>query len=319
MARFYVTFDNSSNTTLDGTSTTYSFDRLAYPSSPNPGPGHKTAILNARAALSTQFYNAIEVGNRNGTLGITVPTDGYTIAGGTISHSNLYTNTEAVYNSDLRDRPQPPITVANSTAVSPADSWSIAQSYYTDCNNAFNAAMADVLGLQDHPAGGVYGRINSSTYGVYDKDLVLRSLWHDDGMNYFAWDDFTPGRPKSIAVNVSTTNVIVTGFGDYMYNMDRHAKIFVSYSGRIIKGGTPNSVSASATEFAAGSTQCTFAHGITGLTPTTDTWDQFTVTAYLQLAAGQGLYPIAFGSGSLPAISGGNTQITNQSGAINAA
>jgi len=316
MARFYVTFDNSSNATLDGTSTTYSFDRLAYPSSPNPGPGLKTALINARAALSTQFYGQIADANKDGTLGITVPTDGYTVSSGNLSGTNLYTNTEAVYNSDLRDRPQPPITVSNSTAVSPADAWTIAESYYTDCNTAFQNAMSAVLGLQSQPAGGIYGRLNSTTSPVADKDRTLRALWHDQGMTYFAWDDYTPGRPTSIAVNVSTTNVIVTGINNYEFSMDRHASIYVSYAGRIIKGGTPYSVSGNTT-VSAGGTQAAMAHGITGLTPTTDTWDQMDIIAYYTLT-NQGVYPTAFGSGSIT-VSGRNQTLTNQSGAINAA
>lgn len=311
MARFYFTFNNTSNGTLDGTSSTYSFDRLTITN----GSTHKTAVLNARAALSSQIYSQIENVNKNGTLGITVPTDGYTISSGNIAGTNLYTNTEAVYNSDTRDRPAPPITVSNSTAVSPADPWSVGEVYYTDCTTAVNNMMAAVGGFQSQPTGGVYGRINSTTSPVSSATNTLRTLWHDSDMNYFAWDDYTPGRPISIAVNVSTTNVIVTGINNYEFSMDRHATIYVSYAGRIIKGGTPYSVSGNTT-MAAGSVEAAMAHGITGLTPTTDTWDQMDIIAYYTLT-NQGVYPVALGSGSIT-VSGRNQTLTNQSGAINA-
>jgi hypothetical protein len=314
MARFYITFDNSTNTTLEGFGTGFCFNRLAYPTSPsNPGPGLRTALLNARAALSTQFYAQIADANKNGTLGITVPTDGYTVSGGSIQGSNLYTNTEAVFNSDLRDRPQPPITVANSTAVSPADPWTIAESYYTDCNTAFQNAMSPVLGLQSQDPGGVYGRINSTTSPVYSKSLLLQSLWHDQEMNYFAWDDYTPGRPTSIAVNVSTTLVIVTGINNYEFSMDRNASITVSFAGRIFKGSTPYFVSGSQT-FAAGTAQAQIPHNLAGV-QIGDTWDQFDVIAYYTLTD-QGVYPTAFGSGSIT-VSGRNQSLINQSGAVN--
>lgn len=311
MARFYATFDNSANATLDGTGSGFCFDQLTFTN----GASLKTALVNARSDLSTQFYAAIDAANRNGNLGVTVPTDGYTVSGGNLSSSQLYTNTEAVYNSDTRDRPAPPITVSNSTAISPADSWSIAQSYYTACNTAFQNAMAGIGGFQSQPAGGVYGRINSTTSPVSSATNTLNSLWHDSDMTYFAWDDYTPGRPTSIAVNVSTTLIIVTGINNYEFSMDRHATIFVSYAGRIIKGGVPQSVSGSQT-FSAGTTQAQIAHGVTGLTAGTDTWDQMDIIAYYTLT-NQGVYPVALGSGSIT-VSGRNQTLTNQSGTINA-
>lgn len=307
MARFYATFDNSTNATLEGTSSTYSFDRLTFTS----GAALKSALLSARATLSSQFYAQINAANQNGNNGVVVPTDGYTIGGGNLSGTNLYTNTQAVYNSDLRDRPNPPITVSNSTAVSPADSWTIAQTDYTACNTAFLNAMAGIGGLQSQPAGGVYARLNS----VNSRTMTLESLWHDNDMTYFAWDDYTPGKPTSIAVNVSTANVIVTGLSNYEFSMDRHASIYVSYAGRIIKGGVPQSVSGNTTVSAGGSS-ANMAHGVTGLTAGVDTWDQMDIIAYYTLT-NQGVYPVALGSGSTT-VSGGNQTLTNQNGTINA-
>ena len=323
MARFYMTFDNSTNATLEGTGTANCFDRLPYPTSPsNPGPGLRTALLNARTALSAQFYAQIATANQNGTLGIVVPSDGMLISGANLSNdpsvapAGLYTNTEAVYNSDLRDRPQPPITVSNSPNNAPVtpDAWTVPLSYYTDCTTAFQNAMSPVLGLNSQDPGGVYGRLNSTTSPVYSKALLLQSLWHDNGMTYFAWDDYTPGRPTSIAVNVSTTDVIVTALNNYEFKMDRNASIYVSYAGRIIKGGTPYSVSGNTT-LVAGSSQAFMPHGITGLT-LADSWDQMDVIAYYTLT-NQGVYPTAFGSGSIT-VSGRNQTLTNQSGSIQA-
>jgi hypothetical protein len=307
MARFYATFDNSANLTLEGTSSTYSFDRLTFTN----GASLRSALLSARTTLSSQFYAQINAANQNGNNGVVVPTDGYTIGGGNLSGTNLYTNTQAVYNSDLRDRPNPPITVSNSTAVSPADSWTIAQSDYTACTTAFLNAMAGIGGLQSQPAGGVYARLNS----VNSQAMTLESLWHDSNMTYFAWDDYTPGSPTSIAVNVSTTNVIVTGLSNYEFSMDRHASIYVSYAGRIIKGGVPQFVSGNTTVSAGGSS-ANMAHGVTGLTAGTDTWDQMDIISYYTLT-NQGVYPVALGSGSTT-VSGGNRTLTNQSGTINA-
>jgi hypothetical protein len=132
-------------------------------------------------------------------------------------------------------------------------------------------------------------------------------------MTYFAWDDYTPGRPTSIEVNVSTTLVIVTGINNYEFSMDRNASITVSFSGRIFKGATPYSVSGSQT-FPAGTTQAQIAHNLAGV-QVGDTWDQFAVTAYYTLT-NQGVYPTAFGSGAIT-VSGRNQSLTNQSGTVN--
>lgn len=307
MARFYATFDNSANLTLEGTGSGFCFDRLTFTN----GSALKTALLTARSDLSAQFYAQINNANKNGSLGVVVPSNGYTISGGNLSSTELYTNTEAVYNSDTRDRPAPPITTGNSTAIVPADPWTVAESYYNACNTAFQNAMAGIGGLQSQPVGGVYGRINSTTSPVSNATNALNSLWHDTGMTYFAWDDYTPGRPTSIAVNVSTTQVIVTGINNYEFSMDRHAKIFVSYVGNINGQGAGNINNF--VEFAAGSTQATFNHGIT--CQAGDPWNQLDVIVYYQLQ-NQGVYPVALGSGAIT-VNGRDQTLTNQSGTVN--
>lgn len=323
MARFYFTFDNTENTTLGTQSTTYAFDRLSFPSVSNPGPALRTALLNARSALSIQFYSQITTANRDGSLGITVPTDGYVVSGGNIQNDTypsgpgLYTNTEAIYNSDFRDRPQPPITKSNSTAItSPPLSrasapWSIPASYYNNCTIALQNVMAAVLGdaSGQQPSGGIYARLAS----VYDKDLTLRSLWHDANMTYFAWDDYTPGTPGALTVNVSTTNVIISGFpGTQPFKMDAYAKIFVSYVGNIDGQG---SGSASVYhEFPAGTTQAVIPHNIAGL-QNGDPWNQMDIRAYYRLE-NQAVYPAAFGSGAI-SVNGQTYTLLNQQGAVN--
>ena len=312
MARFYFTFDNSENTTLNCTGSGFCFDRLAITS----GATHKTAVINARSALSSQMYAVMDTANKNGTLGITVPTDGLTISGSNLQNDaypsgpGLYTNTEAVYNSDTRDRPAPPITKSNSTGVSPDDPWIVPVSYYNDCTTAVNNMMAAVGSFASgaQPAGGIYGRIAS----VNSATNMLRTLWHDSDTNYFGWDDYTPGRPTSIAVNVSTTQVIVTGINNYEFKMDRHAKIFVSYVGNI--NGTGVGSATNFVEFAAGSTQATFNHGVSGLSGG-EPWSAMDVRAYYQLA-NQGVYPVALGSGSIT-VNGSDRVLLNQSGAVN--
>lgn len=300
MARFYATFDNSTNGTLEGTSTTYSFNRLTFTN----GATLKTNLLNARSALSAQMYTDMATVDQDGTRGVVVPTDGYTRSGGNLTWTELYTKTAAVWPSNPRERPTATITVANSTLITPSVAdGSVTETYYTDAQTALQNALAGIAG------SGPYARLGPDPW------TTLVTLHNDHDMTYFAWDDFLPGRPTSIAVNVSTTNIIVTGLSNYEYNMDRHATIYVSYAGRIIKSGTPQSVSGNTT-VAAGSTEATLAHGVTGLTGGVDTWDTMDIITYYTLT-NQGVYPTALGAGSITA-SGSNRTLTNQSGTIDA-
>lgn len=187
MARFYATFNNS---TVDAL-VSDKFERKEYTN----GSTLKTALVNARAALSAGFYAAINPQNRDGSLGIVVPQGTFTNDGTNISFTNLYTNPEAAWPSNPQVRPTAPITTSGSTPVSPTDGGSFTASLYTDAQTALGNALA---GIAD---GGPNGRLGLNAW------RTLASLWHDHDLTYFAWDDFTPGTPQSL----QNTGNVVTG------------------------------------------------------------------------------------------------------------
>lgn len=184
MARFYATFNNSTVSALEAASGSNYYQRKAFTN----GTTLQTALVNARAALSSAVYAELTAGNRDGTLGRVIPVNAFTLDGSNLSWTNLYTNSAAEWPADPRVRPTAQITIANSTAVSPSDGGVVSQSLYTDATTALGNALA---GIAD---GGPNGRIG------LDPWRTLASLWHDHDLTYFAWDDFTPGTPQNITV-----------------------------------------------------------------------------------------------------------------------
>jgi hypothetical protein len=183
MARFYGTFDNSTNSGLEAASGSNYYERKAF----TDGTTLQTALVNTRAALSSAVYGQLNAVNRNGDLGIVVPSGAITIGGGSLSFGNVYTNTGAVWPSDPRVRPTTQITVANSVAVSPVDGGSITASLYTDATTALGNALAGIAG------GGPNGRLGLDAW------RTLASIWHDHALTFLAWDDFTPGQVQGLS------------------------------------------------------------------------------------------------------------------------
>lgn len=179
MARFYSTFDDSSVAALEAINAANAYQRVLMPS----GSSLKSALLSARSALSTEAYNVINAGNRDGSLGIVVPSNVVTRISPNYAWSNLYENPGAVWPADPRVRPTAPIlsTDPASTAVIPTDEGTIPDSFYTNAQTAVENVLAGMTG------GGPRARIGLNPY------RTLASIWHDHAMTFFAWDDFTPG------------------------------------------------------------------------------------------------------------------------------
>jgi hypothetical protein len=183
MARFYAHRNNTTVSGLEVINAANCYERNAV-NTTNAGTA-RTAMINARATLSASFYSSIDVGNRDGTQGIVVPADAYTNNGTTISGTNLYTNTGAIWPSDPRVRPTAQIVIANSNAVSPADNFSAPTSEYDTARQAVQDYFTAITG------GSPYARLGLNPF------RTLASIWHDHNLDYFAWDDFTPGQLQS--------------------------------------------------------------------------------------------------------------------------
>lgn len=197
MARFYSTF---SGTPFAGTDIAEdsSGNRYTY-SAMTGGTTLKTNLLNARTALSAQFYADLDDQYENGNDKWVIPSNDYTRAAGTFAASNIYKNDFAQWQSDPKVRsfattePVGTITIGNSNTQT-AQSISFADSYYTDATSALDAALVAIAN------GGPTGRATNKPL------QTLASLFHDHDMTYLAWDDFTPGVPQSLTLGTVTSD-----------------------------------------------------------------------------------------------------------------
>jgi hypothetical protein len=205
MARWYASFTNTDVTAVQD----LLYERVAI----SNGSTLKDALVSTRQALSDAAYAVINAGNRDGSLGIVVPTDVVTRAAGNYSWSNLYTNTGAVWPSDPRVRPTAQILSTNSTAVSPTDAGTISDTDYSNAQTALENCFTAMTG------GGPRGRIGLSPW------RTLASIFHDHALTYLAWDDFTPGTVQGLlAAGFGTApnySVAVT-WTSYQYTNDEN-------------------------------------------------------------------------------------------------
>ena len=142
------------------------------------------------------MYAQLNAANQDGSLGVTVPTDGFTIGGGTLSGTNVYTNAQAVWQSDPRAvktsvSTVTNITVANSVAVSPADPYSISSTLYTDATTAVQNVLNGIAAPSGFTGNGPYARLGQYPW------RTLASIWNDHPLTLIAWDDYSPGAPST--------------------------------------------------------------------------------------------------------------------------
>jgi hypothetical protein len=227
MARFYASFDNSTVSAIEATSGNNYYQRLAITN----GATLKTALVAARDALSAAMYAQLDTVNKNGLLGVVAPADGFTIGGGVLSGSNIYTNAQAVWQSDPRAvktsvSTVTDITVANSTAVSPADPYSISSTLYTDATTAVQNVLNAIAAPSGFTGNGPYARLGQNTF------RTLASIWTDHALTYIAWDDYSPGAPSTYtptqpASQSRTLPLTITLPWDWQFTADRAGNAIV--------------------------------------------------------------------------------------------
>jgi hypothetical protein len=233
MARWYASFDGSSVSVRDAIATDGCYQRVEI----SNGSTLKSALISTRAALSAAAYAVINAGNQDGTLGIVVPADVVTRAGGKYSWSNLYQNVGAEWPSDPRVRPTAQIlsTDPASSAVSPTDAGELdPDTPYTDAVTALENCFPAMTG------GGPRARIGLNPY------RTLASIFHDHALTYLAWDDFTPGAVIGLdadSIGGATDLQVIIYWSGYQFpndqNQNGRLEIYARLD-RIEDGGTTN-------------------------------------------------------------------------------
>jgi hypothetical protein len=223
MARFYASFDNSTVSSIEAGTTDNFYQRLSMTN----GSTIKSALVSARDALSAGMYAQLDTVNKNGLLGTTVPTNGYTISGGNFSGSptnTVYTNSNAVWQTDPRavrttTSTVTNITVANSTAVSPLDPYSFSSTLYTNATTAVQNMLSAISPPSGFSGNGPYARIGLDSF------RTLASIWTDHALTFVAWDDYTPGTVQSLtAVPFGTAGAftVTASWLNYQYSNDEN-------------------------------------------------------------------------------------------------
>ena len=221
MARYYARFDHgflTLNGELGSTSSGNYFERRVIASATS-----SNAVLKAaRLALSDAMYAQLDAANRNPTQGPIIPprntagtVDNIVRSGGDLSWTNIYRAPGipgVPYPADFRTRPTSSIFTddGNLTAAVPDDGGTISDSLYTDASNAVATVLSSIKKTKSGltPIGPPYTEDGSPyTRLGQNPSRTLHGLWHDQEVNYFAWDDFTPGYPQAL------TNAFPTASG----------------------------------------------------------------------------------------------------------
>ena len=228
MARFYARFDHGVESGLEALTTGNYYQRKVITSATASSLGFadlQTGLITSRSALSNAMYAQIDVGNRDGNQGPIIPpsnTAGNVLnivrSGGNLSWNNIYKTTTipgVPHPADPRVRPTASIYTddGNLTAVSPTDGGTINDNLYQSASNAVSSVVSSIKDTFGSPPyttdGSPYARL-----GV-NPSRTLHSIWHDYSLNYFAWDDFTPGTPQTLTGNVDRLGNWSTGSTNY--------------------------------------------------------------------------------------------------------
>lgn len=192
MARFYARFDSGSpswnptaaTTVLLGTSTDGFFQTRSIAATSASGALLRNGLIASRSAISTDIYVELDLINQSGGRGTYFPPDTFVVTSGVLTGS-VYTSSVAgiVIPANYRTRPTASISSTSPlvTASSPPDSASVTYDVYVSGSTAVKNVLDGIVG------GGPYARLGNVP------SRTLYSIWHDENLQYFAWDDFTPG------------------------------------------------------------------------------------------------------------------------------
>ena len=214
MARFYAEFDHSQDATLNADL----FDIAKIGGNATEGGNIRAGLIASRSALSAEFYVdsfGIERTNRSGAQGTIIPGDVITVTAGTnpsvsMSFSAVYTaSTSAgglagiITPANYRTRPTASIlSTFNPSLLGrplPIDSGSNRNyNLFLSASNAVSASLSAIITGSNTPRG-PYVRLGAN------QARTLHSIWHDADLNYFAWDDFTPGQLSTSGMTIATS------------------------------------------------------------------------------------------------------------------
>lgn len=200
MARFYAKFDSGSAgwvSALDTTgSSTGFFERRRIALDSASAAPYRDGLIISRSALSTDSMADIPPSYRDGSLGTIVPADLYTTDYATYaSWSAVYTSSVntppgVIIPADYRTRPTASILSTNGTIGGATASVGVSYIAYASLSLAVRQVL-DIIQDGGANLNSPYTRLGSNP------SRTIHSIWHDQDLQYFGWDDFTPGTPQN--------------------------------------------------------------------------------------------------------------------------
>jgi hypothetical protein len=233
MARFYAKFDHTADTTLDSDY----FEIGKVTTSTVTAAALKAGLIASRSALSADINvdtSGIEAVNRDGQRGTYIPYDIISVAGSAPTQTygwspSLYTASAGAgaglqgirTPANYRTRPTASILTSYATAFPTQFGLVVPVDTGTGRNyNLYLSASAAVYSVLNNLVSGS----GNTSIGPYvrkgtNESRTLHSIWHDADLNYFAWDDFTPGTPGGFSSTVDNFGVAdaVTGNGTVVF------------------------------------------------------------------------------------------------------
>lgn len=221
MARFYARFDGGNQSVLDNANATggyFTKRRIGFDNT--TGSALKAGLIDSRSALSADIYQDLDSANKSGANGTYFPpnsgpfsTDNSSFVSWSSAYTSSFdgiktptTNTYGVADSvNYSKRPTASVlsTSTNIVGISnPADPVGASYTTYVNAGTAVRRVLeaivtsSDEAGLGRGSVSTPFGRLGN------DEARTLFSIWHDPALNYFAWDDFTPGQVQTLTMDI---------------------------------------------------------------------------------------------------------------------
>lgn len=224
MARFYARFDSGSAgwvgeldfrtfLNLPGTEPYGFFERRYIAQGSASAALLRTGLIASRSAVSVDMYNELDSVNQNGALGIYFPPDTLQVTNGVLTGSAYTSSVVGVVIPPISSgsvgyllRPTESILSTQTTLVKqtvPLDSASVTYDVYLSASQAVRTVLDSIHSGSDTSTNrGPYSRLGNNP------SRTLHSIWHDPDLQYFAWDDFTPGKPN-ITIDLVNRNCFI--------------------------------------------------------------------------------------------------------------
>lgn len=214
MARFYARFDAGTETGLGVGSY---FNKLRIHSGSASAAPYRDGLIASRSLLSTDVYEDLNSVNRDGSVGTFFPADNSTvnIPSNFVSWSTAFTSSfegiriqtnannnvyGGVASVNYSLRPTGSISYSQSAIIGQSDPLDPIGVAYTTYYSASQAVRDTINTIQTTQSNNVISTPFTRTGNT--SSLTLHSLWHDPDLQYFAWDDYTPGAPGTQAPGI---------------------------------------------------------------------------------------------------------------------